>query len=104
MASGILSLVGRAYAIEESGPGACLSSGRQLTDWPVLPVSLNNPRNSGTVASDVAARLRRVKFTGHASSGEQAPCEERSSLRARRRGRALQSTEVKRRGPRIIQY
>jgi hypothetical protein len=42
-----------------------------------IRVSLNNPRNSGTLASDVAARLLRVKFTRHASSGEQqAPCEE----------------------------
>src|SRR3984893_4004431 len=69
-----------------------------------IRVSLNNPRNSGTLASDVAARLLRVKFTRHASSGEQAPCEERPPLRTRRRGRASQSTEVKRRGPRIIQY
>src|ERR1700687_4119169 len=69
-----------------------------------IRVSLNNPRNSGTLASDVAARLLRVKFTRHASSGGQTPCEERPPLRTRRRGRASQSTEVKRRGPRVLQY
>src|SRR6202171_6629193 len=69
-----------------------------------IRVSLNNPRNSGTLASDVAARLLRVHFTRQARSEEQAPCEERSPLRTRRRGRASQSTEVKRRGPRIIQH
>jgi hypothetical protein len=69
-----------------------------------IRVSLNNQRNSGTLASDVAARLLRVQFTRQAKSEEQAPCEERLPLRTRRRGRASQSKEVTRRQPRTLQY